>query len=165
MKLMNERIERMERHHRRIDFTSEYKARQQGYNGFIDEDIEKAPKPPSRLYGNHFMRNFRDTNLGLDKIVHHDGPDDCSGHRFYTTTLTQDDEEGDLEDYAWLYVNHAGQEVRGLSDEVRRKKAETKEKERQDVWSVRSLKRNVITRRVCVLAQNVVKRLSSRPKS
>ena len=40
-------------HQRRIDFTSEYVARQQGYTGFINEDIAVAPKPPSRLFGNH----------------------------------------------------------------------------------------------------------------
>ena len=56
MKLMNERLDRMERHQRRIDFTSEYQARQQGYTGFIDEDIAVAPKPPSRLFGNHFIK-------------------------------------------------------------------------------------------------------------
>ena len=55
MKLMNER---MERHQWRIDFTSEYQARQQWYTGFIDEDIAKAQKPPSRLYGNHFLNKI-----------------------------------------------------------------------------------------------------------
>ena len=44
MKLMNERLARMERHQRRIDFTSEYQARQQGYTGFIDEDIVKGAR-------------------------------------------------------------------------------------------------------------------------
>ena len=63
MKLMNERLERMERHQRRIDFTSEYQARQQGYTGFIDEDIAVAPKPPSRLFGNHFIK-ITDKRLG-----------------------------------------------------------------------------------------------------
>ena len=77
MKLMNERLgkmdermekadERMEKmtqllgqsmyHQQRTDFTSEYVARQQGYTGFINEDIAVAPKPPSRLFGNHFIK-------------------------------------------------------------------------------------------------------------
>lgn len=70
MKLMNERLgkmdERMEKmtkllgqsmyHQQRTDFTSEYIARQQGYTGFINEDIAVAPKPPSRLFGNHFIK-------------------------------------------------------------------------------------------------------------
>ena len=71
MKLMNERMERMERHQRRIDFTSEYQARQQGYTGFIDEDIAVAPKPPSRLFGNHFLK-IHDTRLGEEvKLKEH----------------------------------------------------------------------------------------------
>ena len=78
MKLMNERLgkmdERMEKmtkllgqsmyHQQRTDFTSEYVARQQGYTGFINEDIALAPKPPSRLFGNHFIK-ITDTRLGL----------------------------------------------------------------------------------------------------
>ena len=77
MKLMNERLgkmdERMEEttkllgqsmyHQHRTDFTSEYVARQQGYTGFINEDIAVAPKPPSRLFGNHFI-NITDMRLG-----------------------------------------------------------------------------------------------------
>ena len=43
-------------HQQRTDFTSEYVARQQGYTGFINEDIALAPKPPSRLFGNHFIK-------------------------------------------------------------------------------------------------------------
>ena len=72
MKLMNERLgkmdERMEKmtkllgqsmyHQQRTDFTSEYVARQQGYTGFINEDIAVAPKPPSRLFGNHFINIY-----------------------------------------------------------------------------------------------------------
>ena len=38
-------------------------ARQQGYTGFINEDIAVAPKPPSRLFGNHFIK-ITDTRLG-----------------------------------------------------------------------------------------------------
>ena len=77
MKLMNERLgkmdERMEEatkllgqsmyHQHRTDFTSEYVARQQGYTGFINEDIAVAPKPPSRLFGNHFIK-INDARLG-----------------------------------------------------------------------------------------------------
>ena len=63
MKLMNERLGNVEKmleesiyHQHRTDFTSEYVARQQGYTGFINEDIAVAPKPPSRLFGNHFIK-------------------------------------------------------------------------------------------------------------
>jgi len=70
MKLMNERLGKMDErieettkllgqsmyHQQRTDFTSEYVARQQGYTGFINEDIALAPKPPSRLFGNHFIK-------------------------------------------------------------------------------------------------------------
>ena len=63
MKLMNERLGNVEKmleesiyHQHRTDFTSEYVARQQGYTGFINEDIALAPKPPSRLFGNHFIK-------------------------------------------------------------------------------------------------------------
>jgi len=70
MKLMNERLGNVEKmleesiyHQHRTDFTSEYVARQQGYTGFINEDIAVAPKPPSRLFGNHFI-NITDTRLG-----------------------------------------------------------------------------------------------------
>ena len=74
MKLMNERMYNIENlleasvyHQRRIDFTSEYVARQQGYMGFINEDIAVAPKPPSRLFGNHFIKitdtRVREMNL------------------------------------------------------------------------------------------------------
>jgi hypothetical protein len=80
MKLMNERMgkmdERMEKmtqllgqsmyHQQRTDFTSEYVARQQGYTGFINEDIAVAPKPPSRLFGNHFIK-ITDTRLGEER--------------------------------------------------------------------------------------------------
>ncbi len=65
MKLMNERMgkmdERMEKmtkflgksmyHQQRTDFTSEYVARQQGYTGFINEDIDRAPIPPPFAWG------------------------------------------------------------------------------------------------------------------
>jgi len=70
MKLMNERLGNVEKmleesiyHQHRTDFTSEYVARQQGYTGFINEDIAVAPKPPSRLFGNHFIK-ITDTRLG-----------------------------------------------------------------------------------------------------
>ena len=84
MKLMKERLgkmdERMEKadqrmekmtkflgksmyHQQRTDFTSEYVARQQGYTGFINEDIDRAPIPPSRLFGNHFIK-ITDKRLG-----------------------------------------------------------------------------------------------------
>ena len=60
---MNERLGNVEKmleesiyHQHRTDFTSEYVARQQGYTGFINEDIALAPKPPSRLFGNHFIK-------------------------------------------------------------------------------------------------------------
>ena len=88
MKLMNERLgkmdermektdERMEKmtklfgqsmyHQRRTDFTSEYVARQQGYTGFINEDIAVAPKLPSRLFGNHFIK-ITDTRQLHDEV-------------------------------------------------------------------------------------------------
>jgi len=70
MKLMNEKMEKITKllgqsmyHQQRTDFTSEYVARQQGYTGFINEDIAVAPKPPSRLFGNHFI-TITDTRLG-----------------------------------------------------------------------------------------------------
>ena len=70
MKLMNERLGNVEKmleesiyHQHRTDFTSEYLARQQGYTGFINEDIALAPKPPSRLFGNHFIK-ITDARLG-----------------------------------------------------------------------------------------------------
>ena len=67
---MNERLGNVEKmleesiyHQHRTDFTSEYVARQQGYTGFINEDIAVAPKPPSRLFGNHFIK-ITDARLG-----------------------------------------------------------------------------------------------------
>jgi hypothetical protein len=141
MKLMNERIgkmdERMERvtkllgqsvyHQQRTDFTGEYVARQQGYTGFINEDIAVAPKPPSRLFGNHFI-NIRDERLGEECTLRGSGKkegdmllgnpvgkrsgiidsgvDDIhdyrvSGHtRYYLQSLTEDDT--DKEDFVWL---------------------------------------------------------------
>ena len=72
MKVMNERLGNVEKmfkesiyHQHRTDFTSEYVARQQGYTGFINEDIALAPKPPSRLFGNHFIK-ITDTRLGKE---------------------------------------------------------------------------------------------------
>ena len=81
MKLMNERLGKMDErieettkllgqsmyHQQRTDFTSEYVARQQGYTGFINEDIAVAPKPPSRLFGNHFIK-IHDTRLGEEFV-------------------------------------------------------------------------------------------------
>ena len=141
MKLMNERIgkmdERMERvtkllgqsvyHQQRTDFTGEYVARQQGYTGFINEDIAVAPKPPSRLFGNHFI-NIRDERLheectlrgsgkkegdillgnsvGKRSGIIDSGVDDIhdymvSGNiQHYLQSLTEDDT--DKEDFVWL---------------------------------------------------------------
>ena len=86
MKVMNERLgkmdERMEKmtkllgqsmyHQQRTDFTSEYVARQQGYTGFINEDIAVAPKLPSRLFGNHFIKitDTRQLNCEVSKKFH-----------------------------------------------------------------------------------------------
>ena len=56
-------------HQQRTDFTSEYVARQQGYTGFINEDIDRAPIPPSRLFGNHFIK-IHDTRLGTTTYTH-----------------------------------------------------------------------------------------------
>ena len=50
-------------HQKRTDFKSKYVARQQGYTGFINKDIASAPKPPSGLFGNHFIK-IHDTRLG-----------------------------------------------------------------------------------------------------
>ena len=76
MKLMNEKMEKITKllgqsmyHQQRTDFTSEYVARQQGYTGFINEDIAVAPKPPSRLFGNHFI-TITDTRLGEESTLH-----------------------------------------------------------------------------------------------
>jgi len=76
MKLMNEKMEKITKllgqsmyHQQRTDFTSEYVARQQGYTGFINEDIAVAPKPPSRLFGNHFI-TITDTRLGEELTLH-----------------------------------------------------------------------------------------------
>ena len=141
MKLMNERIgkmdERMERvtkllgqsvyHQQRTDFTGEYVARQQGYTGFINEDIAVAPKPPSRLFGNHFI-NIRDERLGEECTLRGSGKkegdillgnpvgkrsgiidsgvDDIHDYRVsgniqhYLQSLTEDDT--DKEDFVWL---------------------------------------------------------------
>ena len=141
MKLMNERIgkmdERMERvtkllgqsvyHQQRTDFTGEYVARQQGYTGFINEDIAVAPKPPSRLFGNHFIK-IRDERLheectlrgsgkkegdillgnsvGKRSGIIDSGVDDIhdymvSGNiQHYLQSLTEDDT--DKEDFVWL---------------------------------------------------------------
>ena len=82
MKLMNERMSKMDEkmekmtkflgksmyHQERTDFTSEYVARQQGYTGFINEDIAVAPKPPSRLFGNHFIK-ITDKRLGEEYLL------------------------------------------------------------------------------------------------
>ena len=142
MKLMNERLgkmdERMEKmtkllgqsmyHQQRTDFTSEYVARQQGYTGFINEDIAVAPKPPSRLFGNHFIK-IRDERLGEEISLRErgwanegdillgnsvgkrsgiidSGVDDIhdymvSGNiQHYLQSLTEDDT--DKEDFVWL---------------------------------------------------------------
>ncbi|CAL6414512.1 unnamed protein product [Bathycoccus prasinos] len=86
MKLMNERLGKMDErieettkllgqsmyHQQRTDFTSEYVARQQGYTGFINEDIAVAPKPPSRLFGNHFIK-ITDTRLGEECVLKQNG--------------------------------------------------------------------------------------------
>ena len=79
MKLMNERLGNVEKmleesiyHQHRTDFTSEYVARQQGYTGFINEDIAVAPKPPSRLFGNHFIQ-IHDTRLGEEYTLKRKG--------------------------------------------------------------------------------------------
>ena len=86
MKLMNERLGKMDErieettkllgqsmyHQQRTDFTSEYVARQQGYTGFINEDIAVAPKPPSRLFGNHFIK-ITDTSLGEEYTLQQSG--------------------------------------------------------------------------------------------
>ena len=86
MKLMNERLGKMDErieettkllgqsmyHQQRTDFTSEYVARQQGYTGFINEDIAVAPKPPSRLFGNHFIK-ITDTSLGEEYALQQSG--------------------------------------------------------------------------------------------
>jgi len=144
MKLMNERLgkmdERMEKttkllgqsmyHQQRTDFTSEYVARQQGYTGFINEDIAVAPKPPSRLFGNHFI-NITDMRLGEAYQKSPEAPEgamfpnDIVGKRWgvldtgvddihdygeygqdmhklarYLQSLTEDDT--DKEDFVWL---------------------------------------------------------------
>ena len=44
IKELNERLERIEKHQRRIDFTNEYVARQLGYKGYIDDDIANSPR-------------------------------------------------------------------------------------------------------------------------
>jgi hypothetical protein len=59
-------------HQHRTDFTSEYVSRQQGYTGFINEDIALAPKPPSRLFGNHFIK-ITDTRLGEEYALQQSG--------------------------------------------------------------------------------------------
>jgi len=134
MKLMNERMYNIENlleasvyHQRRIDFTSEYVARQQGYMGFINEDIAVAPKPPSRLFGNHFIKIYDDrlyekrklerdgkgqgdidwvnrkhwgridTNTRVDDI--HDYRED-NGRAQYLLLLTEDD--ANKKDFVWL---------------------------------------------------------------
>ena len=85
MKLMNERLGNVENmleesiyHQHRTDFTSEYVARQQGYTGFINEDIAVAPKPPSRLFGNHFIK-ITDTRLGEEYALQQSGKIEGSG--------------------------------------------------------------------------------------
>jgi len=151
MKLMNERIgkmdERMERVtkllgqsvylQQRTDFTGEYVARQQGYTGFINEDIAVAPKPPSRLFGNHFI-NIRDERLGEECTLRGSGkkegdmlPGNPVGKRGgimdtgvddvhdymvsgnikrYLQSLTEDDT--DKEDFVWLKgVMRLGKEI------------------------------------------------------
>ena len=118
MKLMNERLgkmdermekadERMEKmtqllgqsiyHQQRTDFTSEYVARQQGYTGFINEDIDVAPKPPSRLFGNHFIK-ITDKRLGEEcTLKHHNKyegcmlPDNPAGKRYGVLDTGVDD--------------------------------------------------------------------------
>ena len=44
----------------------------QGYTGFINEDIAVAPKPPSRLFGNHFIK-ITDTRLGEEYALQQNG--------------------------------------------------------------------------------------------
>ena len=141
MKLMNERLGKMDErieettkllgqsmyHQQRTDFTSEYVARQQGYTGFINEDIAVAPKPPSRLFGNHFIKIYDDrlcekrklerdgkgqgdidwvnrkhwgridTNTRVDDI--HDYRED-NGRAQYLLLLTEDD--ANKKDFVWL---------------------------------------------------------------
>ena len=134
MKLMNEKMETMTKllgqsmyHQQRTDFTSEYVARQQGYTGFINEDIAVAPKPPSRLFGNHFI-TITDTRLneapGLNQSrkegdfrgwgerwgIIDTGVDDIHDYTLsgridvptahYLKSLTEDDT--DKEDFVWL---------------------------------------------------------------
>jgi hypothetical protein len=126
MKLMNERLgkmdERMEKtdekmtkllgqsmyHQQRTDFTSEYVARQQGYTGFINEDIAVAPKPPSRLFGNHFI-NITDMRLGEAYQKQPEGamfPNNIVGKRYGVLDTGVDD----IHDYRLSgNRNHLGQ--------------------------------------------------------
>ena len=123
MKLMNERLGNVEKmleesiyHQHRTDFTSEYVARQQGYTGFINEDIALAPKPPSRLFGNHFIK-ITDTRLGEQYRKQSEGgmlPNNIVGKRYGVLDAGVDD----IHDYRVKgNINRVGQII---EDEARK---------------------------------------------
>ena len=123
MKLMNERLGNVEKmleesiyHQHRTDFTSEYVARQQGYTGFINEDIAVAPKPPSRLFGNHFIK-ITDTRLGEQYRKQSEGgmlPNNIVGKRYGVLDAGVDD----IHDYRVKgNINRVGQII---EDEARK---------------------------------------------